>query len=112
MKLWKTSLIPFLPVVIQYLGYGMNAVVTAANKGQMPVRVPGGGFYEIDDIAHILMSSHTHLNFLADWITMNSGVGSPGDWLMNTSGDFQIPAILAWLSVIIYEILRRHNAHS
>jgi hypothetical protein len=65
------------------LGFLFNALVRAANHGQMPVLWPGGcppGTMG-DDIIHSCMVAPTRLKFLADWIITHSGVASPGDFL-------------------------------
>lgn len=91
------------PSALFALGFILNAVVMAANGGQMPVLFPGGcadGFG--DDVIHSCMNGATHLKFLADWIVINHvGVASPGDF-GEWAGDAAFwPALTAWVALII-----------
>src|SRR5271167_2993048 len=81
------------PLLLFVLGFSMNAVVMAANNGQMPVLIPGGCTAdvaesmakeaEVEGIAiHACMTPATRLKFLGDWIVWRGkGVASPGDFL-------------------------------
>ena len=89
MKRFMLALI-FGPSMLFALGYLMNALVMAANHGQMPVLYPGGGCgpadFWSDDIVHVCMNAQTHFRFLADWIPMVhrgqlDAMASPGDFL-------------------------------
>jgi hypothetical protein len=88
------------------LGFLSNALVMAANHGSMPVLLPAGLQLDPDDWIHSVMTSATHLKFLADWIVIRGfGIASPGDfgeWLYEVTF---IPALAAWLGLVV----RDHN---
>ncbi len=74
----------WVPYAMFGMGFLINAIVMAANHGQMPVLVLGGdcGMIDADDVIHSCMVAGTHLKFLADWIVINHvGIASPGDFL-------------------------------
>jgi hypothetical protein len=67
-------------------GAALNLLVVVANGGRMPVAPAlAGALVQRNHIGqHVLMSSNTNLNWLADWITVSGPVGirgaySPGD---------------------------------
>lgn len=104
------SFIPYKPLLVgPALAYGcgilMNAIVVAANQGQMPVLWPGGcSQFTSDEFVqiHSCMTSASHLKFLADWFLLN-GVGefSPGDfliWLGAFTWDY---ALLIWAILMV-----------
>lgn len=97
MKLPKWLLL-VSPSALYALGYALNALVMAANHGQMPVLWPGGcaGYPQDNDILHVCMDAHTHLKFLADWIVQHDGVASPGDYLEWASDVTFWPCIFIW----------------
>lgn len=92
----------FGPAGVFALGFFLNAVVVALNGGQMPVLFPGGcGNMSADDI-HSCMTHATHLKFLADWILIRGiGVASPGDFLEWAAQFSFMPALVAWIVLII-----------
>lgn len=92
------------PVAMFALGFAMNAVVMAANHGQMPVLIPGNNcsLIEPEDFIHTCMTAGTHLKFLADWIVINHfGVASPGDFLEWACDQTFWPALFAWVMFVI-----------
>lgn len=92
------------PTAMFALGFAMNAIVMAANHGQMPVLIPGGDCSMVDaeDIIHSCMNAGTHLKFLADWIVIRHlGVASPGDFLEWASDATFWPALFAWVMFMI-----------
>lgn len=97
----------FSPYVAFAVGFLLNAAVTAANGGQMPVLFPGGcpkdGFGD-DDIIHTCMTNASHLKFIADWIVINHfGIVSPGDFLEWAFAYTYVPAAVAWVTLQIKE---------
>lgn len=90
------------PASLFALGFLLNAVVVALNGGQMPVLFPGGcGNMSADDI-HGCMTHTTHLKFLADWILLRGiGIASPGDFLEWAGQMTFMPALVAWIVLII-----------
>lgn len=83
MKLGKLdAMLLFGPVSCWVIGFSLNKIVMAANGGMMPciwpVHWPGSG----DDLNHMIMTAHTHLNFLGDWINVHHGMASIGDQFM------------------------------
>src|SRR6266481_1027966 len=98
MKPSKSWLFLFIPIAVGILGSLSNAVVCVVNHGQMPVlAVAGVALDKLQDWNHVIMSAHTHLNFLADWMVHNGGISSLGDLLIDASQDLTVPSILAWL---------------
>ena len=72
-------------------GSALNLVVIAANGGRMPVAPElAGSLVQRGHIGqYVLMASDTHLNWLADWISLRGLVGwgpleaySPGDLIV------------------------------
>ena len=96
----------FTPPALFALGFLLNAIVVAANGGQMPVHVPGGACRLIseDDIVHTCMTAASHLKILADWILINGSdprIASPGDFLEWSLDQTMFPAFVAWVALII-----------
>ena len=100
---WQFLVVPSLVFAIGFLS---NALVMAANGGQMPVLCPGGHSELIgpDDLVHCAMTAHTHLKFLADWIVINGlGIASPGDFGEWFWGATFIPGLCVWVSLRIHD---------
>lgn len=96
------------PLALFAIGFTMNALVMAANHGQMPVLVPGGCGPDTmeGDVIHSCMVAGTHLKFLADWIVIRHlGVASPGDFLEWACDGAFWPSLVMWVGFII----RDHN---
>lgn len=96
------------PTLAFWLGYGMNALVMAANNGQMPVLWPGGCAPETADFLHSCMTAKTHLKFLADWIVEHHAVASPGDYLERFYDKSFGPGPVAWVALMIRD---KHKAY-
>ena len=106
MRFPKIPYWPFLlgPALSFALGFSMNALVMAANHGQMPVLVPGGhcGLIDPDDFIHSCMTSATHFKILADWIVINHfGVASPGDFFEWFAEQTFVPSLAIWIALVI-----------
>src|SRR5258708_749772 len=96
------------PQVLFYTGFASNALVMAANGGQMPVLVPGGctdsdvdrwhGEVQREGMqVHTCMTPETHLKVLGDWIVLRGrGIMSLGDALLWASELSSTP--LYWMS--------------
>lgn len=97
---WYLLLGPSLAFV---LGFVLNAIVMAANHGQMPVLIPGGCHVEdMDDLIHSCMTHASHLKFLADWIVVRHlGVASPGDFLEWFFDATYQAGLAAWAALMI-----------
>jgi len=97
---WPILAVPSLSIM---LGFFLNAIVMAANGGQMPVLVPGGNCSLIDsqDILHVCMNAHTHLKILADWISFYDSMTSLGDFFLLFGKHFYIPALYTWAVLVI-----------
>ncbi len=101
---WQFLVIPSLAFAIGFLS---NALVMAANHGQMPVLCPGGlNIVDPDDLIHVAMTAQTHLKFLADWIVIRGiGIASPGDfgeWFFDATA---IPGFAVW----VWDRIAAHN---
>jgi hypothetical protein len=94
-----------VPAAIHYFGILLNALVLAANNGQMPVLYPGGCEVNLTDIfIHTCMLPGSHLKFLADWMVINHvGIVSPGDLCIWSGTEMIIPALVAWACLMIHE---------
>ena len=98
-----------VPCVLFAFGFLSNAIVMAANGGQMPVLWPGGCFdyasreaIGLPDRIHTCMTSVTNLKFLADWVVINGlGIASPGDFLEWASDYIWAPCMIAWLTLML-----------
>jgi hypothetical protein len=93
-----------LPALLFGLGFMMNAVVVAANHGQMPVLTPGGcdPKEDMDGRIHSCMVPETRLKFLADWILIRGmGIASPGDFIEWAGERLFWPFILIWCVLMI-----------
>ncbi|MFI4941498.1 MAG: DUF5317 family protein [Burkholderiales bacterium] len=101
----KHSWLLWAPWASFAVGFLMNALVMAANRGQMPVLVPGGDCGMLiapQDLIHTCMTASTRLKWLADWIVVNNvGVLSPGDLFMTAQEVFVLPCVLIWATLQI-----------
>jgi hypothetical protein len=57
----------------------------------------------IDD-THVVMSRHTHLNFLADWLDFHSGTYSPGDMAIWLGSAITGYAYFLWAILMIGDV--------
>ncbi len=104
------------PTVSFGIGFASNAIVMAANQGQMPVLVPGGCSNEVKEAmaserdregiqVHSCMTKETRLKILADWIVIRHvGVASIGDffeWLGDVTFN---PALIVFATLIFRKI--------
>lgn len=60
------------------------------------------------DDTHCVMTSDTHLNFLADWIDLHYATYSPGDLLLELGSQGMIYSPFIWAFVVIGK-LRKHE---
>lgn len=88
------------PILAWGIGFLLNAIVIAANKGQMPVLYAGHCPEPYDHI-HTCMLAQSHLKFLADWIRESSFIVSPGDYLMTLCEYTFWPALYIWAALMI-----------
>lgn len=90
------------PALMFGVGFLMNAVVMAANGGQMPVLIPGGdcaSFINPEDFVHGCMTHATHLKILADWVVINHfGIASPGDFFEWAADGAFWPCLIAFIA--------------
>lgn len=83
------------------LGFALNFIVMGVNQGQMPVLWPSSVPWDSDGI-HSVMTSASHLKFLADWLVIRGlGIASIGDLLEWTYGLTVIPALAAWVALVL-----------
>lgn len=93
------------PSVLYYGGQALNALVMAANGGQMPVLWPGGcTAADVGDGFHSCMSAATHLKFLSDWIVLHTGVASPGDMFVYLGDALWYPAYYLGLGYLAAQL--------
>lgn len=103
-----------IPLALNFTGSAMNQMVLAANGGKFPVMINeySAGKYAkdnfLDDI-HCVMTSETHLNWLADFINMHTAIYSPGDMLIEL-GELLPYAAVAWAALIINDASLRQKA--
>jgi hypothetical protein len=106
-KNMKFPKIPFAPLLVgptisQLVGAGLNQLVMGLNGAMMPVLYPDGWTPRVDGV-HRIMTSATHLRFLGDWMNFHSMIASPGDLLIFLSDTTMVPALIAWVSLVIYK---------
>jgi|ERR1700676_1058353 len=91
------------PSILLVVGMSINAIVMGVNGGQMPVQWPGGCDPKVfeDDLIHTCMTHATHLKFLCDWISIQGGVASPADFLIWAWEATFMPALYAWLALVV-----------
>lgn len=105
------------PFLLVLLGAGSNQLVLAANHDKFPVMVNERKTAQlapdahgiIDDEAHCVMTSETHLNFLADWIDMRTAIYSPGDLILEAGIYTQDWAALVWGAVLALALYKRED---
>jgi Family of unknown function (DUF5317) len=100
-----------LPVVLGLLGAASNQLVLIANHGKFPVMYnaaitaralalfPDG---QLDEV-HCLMTSETHLNFLADIFNLHTAIFSIGDFFLMLGDWMWAFCPFIWL----FEVCRR-----
>jgi hypothetical protein len=121
----KTALwIVAVPLLTIYLGAASNQLVLAVNGDTFPVHVNavkinqfaqesgivllGNGTIMLDD-THCVMTKHTHLNVLADWIDLKDAIYSPGDGLIylgEWASGFSLPV---WMAVVLGKLNRQEE---
>lgn len=98
------------PLCLYAMGFASNALVMAANNGQMPVLVPGGCSPDMFGNeadregmqVHSCMTRETRLKGLADWIVIRHlGVASLGDFLEWVGEGSFWYALIAWLFLVL-----------
>jgi len=102
-----------IPLLIGVAGAASNQLVLIANHDKFPVMLNEHkrAAYEPDsngmlDDEHVVMTSATHLNFLADYLDFKSEIESPGDLLLELA-DYLTPfAPLVWGVWLILDKLR------
>jgi hypothetical protein len=131
----KTALwIILSPLAIGFLGAGLNQAVLIANHDTFPVLVntvkaeifvakataqwhEAAGELGIDaplpagmiDDTHCLMTSKTHLNFLADIWDFKDGIYSVGDELIGLGEWSWTYAPLVWFVVVVGKLRKRED---
>lgn len=111
------------PTVLWITGASMNQAVLIANGGKFPVIVNDklanetqteglfGGKVDnpfhvdedgyMDDELHCRMTAETHLNWLADYINLRTGIYSPGDMLLELSEFLAAYSLLVWVTLAL-----------
>lgn len=98
--------VPYLALLVgpwlsTMFGSALNLIVMGLNGAQMPVLMPKGTAIEPEDIFHTVMTSGTHLKFLADWLVIGQGIASIGDMFIWGGEALFYPALLAWVILVI-----------
>ena len=100
-----------LPYAVGLTGAASNQLVLIANHDTFPVMMnsyaaahvmPEG----IDEEGHVLMTSQTHLNFLADVFDFHDGWMSIGDLLLMLGSWLSTFCPFVWAYVVISEVTR------
>lgn len=98
------------PALMFALGFSMNALVMAANHGQMPVLWPGGCPDVTDESAfpiHACMTAVSHLKWMADWVVIRGlGVASIGDFFEWAGEASMMPALFMWFG---RTLIKKHD---
>lgn len=115
----KTFLwILLLPYVVGYTGAALNQAVLIANHDTFPVNANArilkdnpnfkpDEFGIIDDAGHCVMTSKTHLNFLADIIDLRSAYVSVGDILLMLGEKMGDPSVFVWVTLVAYSLYKK-----
>ena len=93
------------PYLMLAVGFLLNAIVIAANHGQMPVQCIHGSDKFLDgNPIHACMVASSHLKFLSDWVLINGlGIASPGDFLMWAYEIVLTPFTYIWALLMIID---------
>ena len=104
----------FAPIISGNFGESLNAIVTIANGGVMPVRHPSclTDPTAMVDGPHVCMTAASHIKFLADIITSNDGIRSLGDQFITLSGDIKIPCFILWLTIFLFCLIRKEKFYT
>lgn len=117
-----------LPYVIYFAGTASNQLVLIANHDTFPVMInpvkldkwvgldnlnlveyPNGNRTAIMDEVHCVMTSHTHLNFLADIFDFHNEIESIGDLLIDLGNWLFSFCTYVWMALVVQR-LRATNA--
>jgi hypothetical protein len=100
-----------LPPAFHFVGAASNQLVLIANHDKFPVmendwRASNETVLNgiIDPGGHCLMTSDTHLNFLADIFDFHDGIYSIGDLMLMTGDWLDSFCIYVWLALIIKKL--------
>jgi hypothetical protein len=63
------------------------------------------------DNKHVLMTSDTHFNFLADWIDLGNAVYSIGDFLLMGGENALEYAPIIWVAVVIGKLRKKEDRY-
>ena len=98
-----------LPYLVGFLGALMNQLVLATNGGKFPVMGMDDSFPA--DRVHVLMTSASHLRWLADWIVLAQGtvIASPGDLLLMAAIWMIEASPVLWLLFALYLVYQRNQ---
>lgn len=102
-----------LPYLILFVGAFSNQLVLHVNGGKFPVQInPTKAALKVDaagmiDEVHCVMTSHTRLNLLADWLDFGRETDSPGDLLISAGEFLQCPVFLLWAFILSREAVKR-----
>jgi hypothetical protein len=88
------------PAILFAFGFFLNGVTAAVNGGRMPAFMSPCEFDPMDWM-HTCFSKATHLRILADWIYMGKGYESVGDIFENLYELTFLPALVAWIALMI-----------
>lgn len=105
------------PTCMFLLGVGLNQAVLIANGGKFPTMLNDKGMETftpdekgyLDDY-HVVMTSGTSLNFLADIFDVGPRVLSVGDFFIFGSEWLGAYAYAAWLTLVLVEINKQRQA--
>lgn len=106
------------PTALFLVGAGMNQAVVVANGGRMPVQINDRaakyfGFESSDDMAdkiHVRMSGKTRLNWLADYVNLQTVILSPGDLLIIFGQWIAGYATAIWGALLLNDFARLRKA--
>jgi len=132
----KTALwIIGVPIMTLYLGAGLNQVVLYANHDRFPVTINDARLFEYklelkeaaeegDDRAairleelqhgylddeHVIATSETKLNWLADWIDLHGDIYSPGDVVLYLGDTGMTYSPFFWAAVVIGRLAKKEE---
>jgi|SRR6185312_11732053 len=98
-----------IPLLLIILGGASNQLVLIANHDTFPVMlndVRASGHTFMLDSEHCVMTTHTHLNVLADIFDFGTETDSIGDLLLTVGEYLWNYAYLVWAMLILGDLFR------
>jgi hypothetical protein len=101
-----------LPTAVSYVGEYSNQLVLWANHDTFPVYMRSSAAIKLlpDEQGHVLMSSETHLNILADVFDVGDGWESIGDKFLATGAWLHIFCPYMYILLVTRQLVEDNSA--